>query len=529
LYTENLRTAKATDHFILAGKGVEEYEPAFTFHGFRYMEISGVAAKPRAEDVQAVVFHTDAPFTASLKTGSAMLNQLWSNILWGQRSNFVGVPTDCPQRDERLGWSADAQVFWRAASYDMDLTAFSRKFSADLRGTQVGTPMYGIFAPGTLTPNPGYGTGWSDAGVIVPWTSWIQTGDKKVIEENWSGMEKYLAAIREANSDFLWRKNYGIPFADWLSPEGVTPVDLIATAYWAYDVTLMKQMAHATGKAADEQEYGELFEKIKSAFNQAFVRPDGFVGGVPPPPVFASGTAATLSDKPVETQTGYVLALYMDLLPDALRQTAAKRLVDRLEANRWRLGTGFLGTPYLLAALTETGQADVAYRLLLNTEYPSWGYLVDHGATTMWERWNGDQMRNDPSMNSYNHYAYGAVADWIYRYAAGVDTTPSDPGFRTILLHPTFDRRLGSLDFSYECGYGTVHSSWSISANKATWKLTIPANATGSLPLSRDQKEAFTLDGKSLAQNSRLHSKESNGLEIYEVPSGSYQFEVTLR
>ncbi|HXT77041.1 MAG TPA: family 78 glycoside hydrolase catalytic domain [Candidatus Eisenbacteria bacterium] len=529
LYTENLRTAKATDHFILAGKGVEEYEPAFTFHGFRYMEISGVAAKPRAEDVQAVVFHTDAPFTASLKTGSAMLNQLWSNILWGQRSNFVGVPTDCPQRDERLGWSADAQVFWRAASYNMDLTAFSRKFSADLRGTQVGTPMYGIFAPGTLTQNPGYGTGWSDAGVIVPWTSWIQTGDKKVIEENWSGMEKYLVAIQEANTDFLWRKNYGIPFADWLSPEGVTPVDLIATAYWAYDVALMKQMAQATGKTADEQKYGELFKKIKAAFNQAFVRPDGFVGGVPPPPVFASGTAVKLSDKPVETQTGYVLALYMDLLPDSLRQTAAKRLIDRLEANHWRLGTGFLGTPYLLAALTDTGHADVAYRLLLNTEYPSWGYLIDHGATTMWERWNGDQMRNDPSMNSYNHYAYGAVADWIYRYAAGVDATPSDPGFRTILLHPTFDRRLGSLDFSYESAYGTVHSSWSISANKAIWKLTIPANATGSLPLSGDRKEAFTLDGKSLAQNSRLHSKGSNGQEVYEVPAGSYRFEVTLR
>jgi alpha-L-rhamnosidase len=529
LYTENLRTAKATDHFILAGKGVEEYEPAFTFHGFRYMEISGVTAKPRAEDVQAVVFHTDAPFTASLKTGSAMLNQLWSNILWGQRSNFVGVPTDCPQRDERLGWSADAQVFWRAASYNMDLTAFSRKFSADLRGTQVGTPMYGIFAPGTLTQNPGYGTGWSDAGVIVPWTSWIQTGDKKVIEENWSGMEKYLVAIQEANPDFLWRKNYGIPFADWLSPEGVTPVDLIATAYWAYDVALMKQMAQATGKTADEQKYGELFEKIKAAFNQAFVRPDGFVGGVPPPPVFASGTAVKLSDKPVETQTGYVLALYMDLLPDSLRQTAAKRLIDRLEANHWRLGTGFLGTPYLLAALTDTGHPDVAYRLLLNTEYPSWGYLVDHGATTMWERWNGDQMRNDPSMNSYNHYAYGAVADWIYRYAAGVDATPSDPGFRTILLHPTFDRRLGSLDFSYESAYGTVHSSWVISANKAIWELTIPANATGSLALSGDRKEAFTLDGKSLAQNSRLHSKESNGQEVYEVPSGSYRFEVTLR
>ncbi len=529
LYTENLRTAKATDHFILAGKGTEEFEPTFTFHGFRYVEVSGLKAKPQLEDVKAMAFHTDAPFTAKLKTGSAMVNQLWSNILWGQRSNFVGVPTDCPQRDERLGWSADAQVFWRTATYNMDLTAFSRKFGADLRGTQVGTDMYGIFAPGTSSANPGYGTGWSDAGVVIPWTSWIQTGDNQVAEENWAGMEKYLAAIQAANSDYLWKKNYGIPFADWLAPEGTTPVDLIATAYWAYDVTLMSQMAHALGKSADEQKYSELFDKIKAAFNQAYVRPDGFVGGVPPPPVFASGTAAKLSDKPVETQTGYVLALHMNLLPESLRSVAAKRLVDRLEANHWRLGTGFLGTPYLLGALTDTGHADVAYRLLLNTEYPSWGYLVEHGATTMWERWNGDQMRGDPSMNSYNHYAYGAVADWIYRYAAGIDTVPTDPGFHTILLHPNFDKRLGSLDFSYESSYGTIHSAWSVAGDKATWNLTIPANASGHLPIGREQAQSWKLDGQLLSQSAKVSAlpNSGNGVE-YELPAGSYHFEVTL-
>lgn len=298
LYVDNLRTAKATDHFILAGKGREDFQPAFTYHGFRYVEVSGLPHKPRRNDVQAVMFHTDAPFTAKFKTSNRMLNQLWSNILWGQRSNFIGVPTDCPQRDERLGWTGDAQVFWRTATYNMDLTTFSRKFAADLRGTQVGTDMYGIFAPGTLSQNPGYATGWSDAGVIIPWTSWIQTGDKHVIEENWAGMEKYLAAIQEANPDYLRKKNYGIPFADWLAPEGVTPVDLIATAYWAYDATLMRQMAHAAGKTAEEQNYGELFEKIKTAFDQAYVRPDGFVGGVPPPPCLLLGSKRNLATSP---------------------------------------------------------------------------------------------------------------------------------------------------------------------------------------------------------------------------------------
>ena len=279
LYTENLRTAKATDHFILAGTGSREYQPKFTFHGFRYVEVTGLAANPGLDAVKAVVFHTDAPFTAELKTGSPMINQLWQNILWGQRSNFISVPTDCPQRDERLGWTADAQVFWRTASYNMDLTQFSKKYAADIRGTQVGTEKYGIFAPGTSRPNPGYGAGWSDAGVIVPWTAWLQSGDTTVIEENWDAMEKYLGSIEADNPDYLWKNNSGIPFGDWLSPEGPTREPLVATAYWAYDVTLMKEMAHAVGKTEDEARYAELYRKIKEAFAKEFVQADGFIDG----------------------------------------------------------------------------------------------------------------------------------------------------------------------------------------------------------------------------------------------------------
>jgi alpha-L-rhamnosidase len=528
VYVENLRTAKATDHFITAGKGIEEYQPAFTFHGFRYAEITGFPGKPTAESLKAVAFHTDAPFTMQLHTGSSMVNQLWSNILWGQRSNFVGVPTDCPQRDERLGWTADAQVFWRAASYNMDLTAFSRKYGVDLVGTQVGSDMYGIFAPGTIQPNPGFGAGWSDAGVIIPWTSWNQTGDKSIIEQNWRGMEKYLAAIESANPDYLWKKNYGIPFGDWLSPEGPTPEDIIATAYWAYDLALMKQMAHALGKNDEEKKYSDLFERIKDSFNKAYVRADGFVGGVPPAPVFASGTETKLSDKPVDTQTGYVLALKMNLLPNSLRKAAAQKLVDKIAANHGRLATGFLGTPYLLEALADTGHTDVAYRLLLNTEYPSWGYLVGHGATTMWERWNGDQMRGDPSMNSYNHYAYGAVADWIYRYAAGVDTTARDPGFHTIFLHPNFDSRLGSLELAYQSAYGTIRSSWSVTGTEAVWKVTLPPNTKGVLPISSEQVSRWSLDGQTIANSKAKVIGKQGAEEVFEVPAGAYTFRVKL-
>src|SRR3984885_616422 len=330
LYVDNLRTAKATDHYILSGKGLEEFQPDFTFHGFRYVEISGLPAKPDLTAVKAVAMYTDAPITVQLHSGSPMINQLWSNILWGQRSNFVGVPTDCPQRDERLGWTADAQVFWRTASYNMDLTQFSKKFTQDIRGTQVGTPMYGIFAPGTDTPNPGFGAGWSDAGVIIPWTAWLQSGDTRVLEQNWDAMQKYLSAIQAANPDYLWKTDYGIPFGDWLSPEGPTLEPLVATAYWAYDVTLMKQMAHALGKSEDEARYDALFSKIRSAFENQFVRADGFIAGADNgPSPFGQINNPEAKAKGGDTQTGYVLALNMHLVPDALRDAAGKKLVAK--------------------------------------------------------------------------------------------------------------------------------------------------------------------------------------------------------
>jgi alpha-L-rhamnosidase len=534
LYTENLRTAKSTDHFILNGSGTQVLQPEFTFHGFRYIELTGLSTKPSLDQVQGVVFHTDASFTAQLKTASPMLNKLWSNILWGQRSNFVGVPTDCPQRDERLGWTADAQVFWRAATFNMDLAAFSRKFSADVRGTQLGSgegptagDIFGIYAPGIASTSSQSGAGWSDAGVIIPWTSWIQTGDTKVVEQNWDAMARYLDAIERTNPDHLWRNNAGISFGDWLSPEGPTRFQLIATAYWAYDVTLMREMAHALGKSDAEAYYAQLFDQIKAAFQKEFVSLDGFVAGADtgasPFGVINNPDARA---KGGDTQTGYVLALHMGLVPDSMRSAVAQHLVNKIEANHGLLGTGFLGTPYLLAVLTETGHRDLAYHLLLNTQYPSWGYLVDHGATTMWERWNGDRMRNDPSMNSYNHYAYGAVADWIYRYAAGIDTTPGDPGFHTIYLHPTFDPEFASIDFSYSSPYGEIRSRWDVKNGTAAWHLTIPANATGWLPLTSSESANYKVDDLPISKSKLINASERDGEAGYIVPAGTYEFQV---
>ncbi len=532
MYVDNLRTAKATDHFILAGSSDgENYQPQFTFHGYRYLEVTGLQSKPGLDAVKTVVFHTDAPFTTQFATGNKMVNQLWSNILWGQRSNFIGVPTDCPQRDERLGWTADAQVFWRTAAYNMELDAFTRKFSGDLRGTQTVTPMYGIFAPGTITANPGFGPGWSDAGVIIPWTGWIQSGNKRVIEENWDAMESYLGAIRQKNPDYLWRNGMGIPFGDWLTPTQTTPEDLIATAYWAYDVSLMKEMAVASGRSAKAAEYGELFDKIKAAFGKEYVRSDGFVGAVDkfpsiPPPTIAPDSQGDKAKAVVETQTGYVLALYMNLLPAELRAPAAEKLVRKIEENHWLLGTGFLGTPYLLAVLSDTGHSDVAYQLLLNTEYPSWGYLIEHGATTTWERWNGDKMMGDPSMNSYNHYAYGAVAEWMYRYAAGVDTLATDSGFHTIYLHPNFDARLGSLNFTYDSPYGAVRSDWTAMGKDVIWNVTVPPNSMATLPAESSKAYSMTLDGRPLGSSPKVRS---TGPDSFDLPAGTYSFKVTMK
>ena len=528
LYTDNLRTAKATDHFILAGKGVEEFTPQFTFHGFRYAELTGVSAKPEPGALSAIVIHTDAAFTAKLKTGSTMIDKLWSNILWGQRSNFVGVPTDCPQRDERLGWMADAQVFWRTAAYNMDLAAFSRKYAGDMRGSQAGTPYYGIFSPGTVRSGSGSGAGWSDAGVVIPWTSWLQTGDTSMIEQNWGAMERYLNAINAANPDGLWKNEAGIPFGDWLSPEGKTDYTLIASAYWAYDATLMQQMARATGRTADEAKYAKLFDKIRAAFQKQFVHDDGFVAGADTTPS-PFGQINNPDAKPTggDTQAGYVLALHMNLLPDELRAKAADKLVAKIEGNRSLLATGFLGTPYLLEELTKTGHSDLAYKLLLNTAYPSWGYLVEHGATTMWERWNGDQMKDDPSMNSYNHYAYGAVADWIYRYAAGVDATTLDAGFHTVVLNPHFDARLGHIAFDYESSYGPVHSDWAVKGATPEWHVTLPANTTGWL--SAAAAANLTLEGAPLAQ-SKLASAATRGAEQgFVLGAGSYTFAAQVK
>ena len=456
IYVKNLRNADATDIFVLRGSGKESLSPEFSFQGFRYVEVTGFPGKPSLQDLNAEVI-TSLPEdpAATIVTPNETVNKMWTLGIWGQRSNFIAIPTDCPQRDERLGWTGDAGVFWRTGSYNFNIAPFTHKWMRDMRDSQTSQGAFPNVSPDVL-PFFGPGApGWGDAGVIVPWTAWLQYGDRQIITENWDAMERWLAFIAKANPDFIRKNDVGADFADWLAPDPNTPKDLVDTAYWALVAKMMTQMAHATGKEEEARKYGAVFENVSAAFQKAYLKEDGTVGA--------------------GTQTGYVLALYVGLCPKSLETALVSNLVAAIDKNGGHLSTGFLGTPFLLFALSNHGRADVAYRLLLSDSYPSWGYMIKKGATTWWERWNGDT--GDPAMNSYNHYSFGSVVAWIYRSVGGIDTVPDAPGFHQIIIHPHPAQQLPQARTEYESVYGRIVTEWSgTPTGPFSLKISIPAN-----------------------------------------------------
>jgi alpha-L-rhamnosidase len=501
IYTENLRNADATDTYVLNGKGEETFAPTFTFHGFRYVEVTGYPGEPPASAITGeVVSSLSGEAVARVNTASELVNHMWSIGIWGQRGNFVSIPTDCPQRDERLGWMGDAGVFWRTGSYNFDIEAFTHKFMHDVTDGQTPEGNFTNVAPDALRPHGSEGApGWDDAGVIVPWTAWMQYGDRSIIEQNWDAMQRFLDFIQKANPDFIRKNKVGPNYADWLAPDENTNKNLLATAYWALVGRMMSQMAHAIGKDSDARRYDELVANIRSAFQKAYVKDDGQVG--------------------TGTQTSYVVALYMKLAPEALEPIMVENLVKDIEKRNGHLSTGFLGTPFLLSTLADHGRSDVAYRLLLNDTYPSWGYMLSKGATTWWERWNGDT--GDPAMNSYNHYAFGSVVAWVYRYVAGIDAVPDAPGFREILIHPRPGPNMPYASGEYESVYGKISTQWSGSASGPfSLKITIPANTSARVLLPRFPNAQVLLDGNP------VKAEEVEGALEVKVGSGSYGFEV---
>ena len=507
LYTANLRSARATDTYVLNGRGVETWEPHFTFHGFRYVEVTGYPGKPRPDAVTGCVVGSDMPPAGTFTCSQPMVNKLQHNIVWGQRGNFLSVPTDCPQRDERLGWMGDAQIFARTATYNRDVAAFYEKWMDDVSDAQSPQGGFSDVSPRLVDDGDG-APAWGDAGIIVPWTVYQAYGDTGILSAHWGAMTRWLGYISSVNPNYLWTKRRNNDFGDWLSIAADTPKDVLATAYYAYDASLMARMARALGRPQEAAKYDALFGHIKSAFNAAYVSSDGRVKG--------------------DTQTCYVLALRFGLLPDDLRPRAAQHLVDDVAAKNGHLSTGFVGVGYLCPVLTETGHNDVAYQLLLNDTFPSWGYSIKQGATTIWERWDGytkEKGFQDPGMNSFNHYSLGSVGQWLYQDVAGIDTDPNQPGFAHILIHPHPGPGLTRARAVYDSIRGRIVSAWREDGAGLALDVTIPANTTATVFLPAPTGDAVTESGLPVARAPGVVSARRSGAQVVvAVGSGTYHF-----
>jgi alpha-L-rhamnosidase len=513
-YTDNLRSAKAQDKYTLKGGGEESYEPHFTWHGFRYLKIEGYHGEIRKENFTAVAIYSDMKPTGNFITSDSLINKLQHNIQWGQKGNFLDVPTDCPQRDERLGWTGDAQVFSRTAAFNMNVDNFFTKWLKDISADQIeGRVPYVI--PSVVAKNEANSAGWADVATIIPWNIYLAYGDRRVLEQQYPSMKAYVESIRKVAVNDLW--NSGFHFGDWLffslnddtdGSSAVTDKYLIAQCFYANSVQMLINAATVLGKNDDVAFYTELLKRIKDAFMKEYMTPSGRL---------VSGT-----------QTAYVLALNFDMLPESLRTQAASRLADNVE-NYGHLTTGFLGTPYLCHVLTRFGYTDLAYDLLMRKQYPSWLYPVTMGATTIWERWDGerpDSTFQTPGMNSFNHYAYGAIGDWMYRVVAGIDTYTDQPGYKHSIIKPHPGGGLTEASASIETYYGTLSGSWKISGKQFILDITIPANTTSTVYVPAKSAGAIHEGGKPLSQVKEITIKGTeDGYVILNVGSGKYHFE----
>ncbi len=504
LYVENLRSAWSTDTYICKGKGVEEWEPRFTFHGFRYVEITGITSKPDKSMVTGVVTGSDTNRVGDFSCSNNMINQLYSNTVWTQRANFLEIPTDCPQRDERLGWTGDAQAYIRTASCNMDIAAFFKKWLVDLEDTQVENGSVSNVAPSATLGNGGADSGWGDAVVICPWTIYQVYGDTTILRKHWNAMKKWIGYLKSTSKGLVRGQTHC--FGDWLSINADTPKDVIQTAFFAYVTDLMVRMAEVLKKKKDEAEYTKLLKDIKKAFNKAFVKANGRIKG--------------------DTQTAYVLALHFDLLSEKLVPKAVKYLVNDIKKKKNHLSTGFLGTPYLLHVLQRYGHADLAYTLLENKTYPSWGYSVVNGATTIWERWNGwtkEHGFGPTNMNSFSHYAYGAVGEWMFKTVAGIDLKES--GFRKLNIEPIPGGSMKKARGLYWSINGLVASEWSRQGKNLILKVTVPANTSALIHVPTSDAASVTESGIAIEDSADVERVASTKETlIVRVGSGAYKF-----
>ncbi|MEV7325691.1 family 78 glycoside hydrolase catalytic domain [Streptomyces sp. NPDC093970] len=494
LYTTNLRAAQATDRFTLAGTGsVETYEPRFTVHGYRYVELSGLPSgfRPDATTVTGRAVWTDARRPGTFGASDTLLNKLQHNIVWGERSNMLSIPTDCPQRDERLGWTGDIAAFCATSTFNLDTHALLAKFVDDLEDAQQSDGAFTDVAPAVIG---GSGTaGWGDAGTVVPYTLWQRFGDLTVADRHFTAMAAWVDHLRATAGADLIRDRQ--TFGDWLNVDDNTAQDLVCTAYFARSARLVARMAAATGRGAEATAYGRLADQVAAAFRARFVSDDGTVRG--------------------DTQTGYVLALAFELLPDPLARAAADRLAAEVAARDGHLSVGFLGVENLLPVLADHGHVDTAYRILLQRSFPGWGYMIDHGATTIWERWDGirtDGSFNDPGMNSFNHYGLGSVGDFLYRQVGGLG--PASPGYASLRIAPRPGGGLTSAVSTYDTPYGSAASNWAVSGGRLRLHVTVPVNTFAAVTVPTSRPESVAAPAEAVPA----------GPAAYHLPSGHYTF-----
>jgi alpha-L-rhamnosidase len=518
-YTENLRTARSQDVYILRGGAEETFEPQFTWQGFRYIKLEGYPGDLKPENFTAIALYSDMAPMGNFSCSNALINQLQHNIQWGQKGNFLDVPTDCPQRDERLGWTGDAQVFSRTASFNMNVHNFFEKWLKDVAADQYASGSVPFVIPNVLRAGsggePGGSTGWSDVSTIIPWNMYLAYGDKRILEDQYSSMKAWVNYMQNQSKNNLW--NTGFHFGDWLfyslnddtdGSSAITSKYLIAQCFYAYSTQLLINAAKVLGKTDDEANYTALLAKIKGAYINEYVTPNGLISS--------------------DTQTAYVLSLEFDMLPENLRQQAADRLVKNIRRYDMHLTTGFLGTPYLCHVLSRFGYANIAYRLLLQDTYPSWLYPVKMGATTIWERWDGirpDGTFETPSMNSYNHYAYGAIGDWMYRVIAGIDTKEDGPGYKQIIIKPTIGGNLQNASADYETNYGKISSHWKLGNGNLLLDVEIPVNTTATVYIPVNNGATVMESGKTVIAGQEFkQATPISGYAGFELGSGIYHF-----
>jgi len=517
LYTANLRRAAQTDRYTTKGGGEERYEPHFTFHGFRYVAVGGLPVPADTATITGIAVSSDLEQTGRFETSDSLLNRLQRNIVWGERSNFLDVPTDCPQRDERLGWTGDAQVFSRTAAFNMDVAGFFAKWLADLAADQDSSGIVPWVIPNPFMDSVHFGgtAGWSDAAVIIPWTMYQVYGDRGLLERQYPSMRAWVDYMhRRAGTDLIWRP--GWQFGDWLAlhsddpsyPGATTSTDLIATAYLAHSTDLLAHAAAVLGKADEAARYQSRFRAIRDAFDHEFVSGAGRVGE--------------------NTQTAYALAIAFGLLPDSIVSAASNRLAEDVRTRGVHLTTGFLGTPVLLHTLSATDHLSLAFALLTQRSYPSWLYPITRGATTMWERWDGirpDSSFEDPGMNSFNHYAFGAVGDWMYRNIGGIDLDSAAAGYKRSRIAPHPGAGLTSAKAALETSYGTLASAWSIAGGQFVLDLTIPVNTSATVTLWGTRIDQVQESARPVSGAAGIRDVQQRGNDVVVVVgSGQYHF-----